>query len=294
MAEPIKNRYEFVYLFDVENGNPNGDPDSGNMPRIDPETSYGIITDVCLKRKIRNFVDLVKKNQAPYEIYVREKAILNQQHERAHQAIGAKPEGDGKKRRGSGEEVERAREWMCHNFFDVRTFGAVMGLGVNCGQVRGPVQLNFARSIEPIVPMEITITRMAVATEKEAAAQRGDNRTMGRKHVVPYGLYRAEGYISAFLAESTGFNNEDVNLLWEALINMFDHDHSAARGKMNARKLVVFKHESALGNAPAHGLFDLIKVERVGDASKPSRAFSDYRVEVSKQVPAGVSVEEKL
>jgi len=294
MAEPIKNRYEFVYLFDVENGNPNGDPDSGNMPRIDPETSYGIITDVCLKRKIRNYVDLVKKNQSPHEIYVREKAILNLQHERAHQAIGAKSEADGKKRKGSGEEVERAREWMCHNFFDVRTFGAVMSTGVNCGQVRGPVQINFARSVESIVPLEISITRMAVTTEKEAESQSGDNRTMGRKYVVPYGLYRVEGYISAFLAEQTGFNDEDLNLLWDALINMFDHDHSAARGKMTARKLVVFKHESALGNSPAHWLFDLVKVERVGDASKPSRAFSDYRVEASKQVPAGVSMEEKL
>lgn len=294
MSESIKNRYEFVYLFDVENGNPNGDPDSGNMPRIDPETSYGIITDVCLKRKIRNFVDLVKKNQAPFEIYVREKAILNQQHERAHQAIGAKSEDDGKKRKGSGDEVERARQWMCQNFFDVRTFGAVMSTGVNCGQVRGPVQMNFARSIEPIVPIEITITRMAVTTEKEAESQSGDNRTMGRKHIVPYGLYRAEGYISAFLADQTGFSNEDLNLLWEALVNMYDHDHSAARGKMNARKLVIFKHESALGNAPAHKLFDLIKVERIGDASKPARTYADYRVEVNKQTLSGVSVEERL
>jgi CRISPR-associated protein Csd2 len=294
MSESIKNRYEFVYLFDVENGNPNGDPDSGNMPRIDSETSYGIITDVCLKRKIRNFVDLVKKNQPPFEIYVREKAILNQQHERAHQAIGAKPEGDSKKRKGTGDEVERAREWMCHNFFDVRTFGAVMSTGVNCGQVRGPVQMNFARSIEPIVPIEISITRMAVTTEKEAESQSGDNRTMGRKHIVPYGLYRAEGYISAFLAEQTGFGNDDLNLLWEALVNMYDHDHSAARGKMNARKLVVFKHESALGNAPAHKLFELINVERVGDASKPARKYADYKVEVNKQMPLGVSVEERL
>ena len=294
MSESIKNRYEFVYLFDVENGNPNGDPDSGNMPRIDSETSYGIITDVCLKRKIRNFVDLVKKNQPPFEIYVREKAILNQQHERAHQAIGAKPEGDSKKRKGTGDEVERAREWMCHNFFDVRTFGALMSTGVNCGQVRGPVQMNFARSIEPIVPIEISITRMAVTTEKEAESQSGDNRTMGRKHIVPYGLYRAEGYISAFLAEQTGFGNDDLNLLWEALVNMYDHDHSAARGKMNARKLVVFKHESALGNAPAHKLFELINVERVGDASKPARKYADYKVEVNKQMPLGVSVEERL
>lgn len=294
MNGPIKNRYEFVYLFDVENGNPNGDPDSGNMPRIDPETSYGIVTDVCIKRKIRNFVDLTKKNRPPYEIYVREKAILNQQHERAHEAIGVKSEDDGKKRKGSAEEVERARQWMCRNFFDVRTFGAVMGLGVNCGQVRGPVQFNFARSIEPIVPIEIGITRMAVATEKEAEAQRGDNRTMGRKYIVPYGLYRGEGYVSAFLAEQTGFSDDDLNLFWEALVNMYEHDHSAARGKMNVRKLVVFKHDSPLGNAPAHRLFDLIKVERVGDVAKPTRAFTDYKITVSGESPSGVSIQERL
>lgn len=294
MANIIKNRYEFVYLFDVENGNPNGDPDSGNMPRIDPETSHGIITDVCLKRKIRNFVDITKKNLPPYEIYVREKAILNQTHERAHQAIGAKAETKEGKRKGSGEEVDRARQWMCQNFYDVRTFGAVMSTGTNCGQVRGPVQFNFARSIDPVVPLEVSITRMAVTTEKEAESQSGDNRTMGRKHIVPYGLYRVEGYISAFLGQQTGFSEDDLKLLWESLVNMFDHDHSAARGKMNARKLVIFKHDSELGNAPAHKLFDLIKVTRSGDLSKPTRAFTDYKVEVSNQVPAGVSVEEKL
>lgn len=294
MANVIKNRYEFVYLFDVENGNPNGDPDSGNMPRIDPETSYGIITDVCLKRKVRNFVDIVKKNQSPYEIYVREKAILNQTHDRAHQAIGAKAETKEGKRKGSGEEVEKARAWMCHNFFDVRTFGAVMSTGTNCGQVRGPVQLNFSRSIDSVVPLEISITRMAVTTEKEAESQSGDNRTMGRKHIIPYGLYRVEGYISAFLAEQTGFNDDDLKLLWNALINMFDHDHSAARGKMNARKLVVFKHDSALGNAPAHKLFDLVRVSRIGDTAKPSRAFTDYKIEISKSAPQGVTIEEKL
>lgn len=294
MGNTIKNRYEFVYLFDVENGNPNGDPDSGNMPRIDPETSYGIITDVCLKRKIRNFVDLTKKNQSPYEIYVREKAVLNQVHDRAHQAIGAKAASDDKKRKGSEDEVEKARAWMCQNFFDVRTFGAVMSTGTNCGQVRGPVQLNFARSIDAVVPLEVSITRMAVTTEKEAEAQKGDNRTMGRKHIVPYGLYRVEGYVSAFLGQQTGFNEDDLNLLWQALINMFDHDHSAARGKMCARKLIVFKHDSELGNTPAHKLFELVKVARVGDATKPSRAFADYKVEVNKSAPQGVVVEEKL
>lgn len=295
MNSSIQNRYEFVYLFDVENGNPNGDPDAGNMPRIDPETSYGLVTDVCLKRKIRNFMEIVKGNQTPYEIYVREKAILNQTHERAHQAVGAKEQTDGQKRKGSGTDVEKARAWMCSNFFDVRTFGAVMSTGVNCGQVRGPVQLNFARSVESIVPIEVSITRMAVATEKEAEQQGGDNRTMGRKHIVPYGLYRAEGYISAHLAAQTGFSEEDLKLLWEALTNMFDHDHSAARGKMNARKLIVFKHDSMLGNAPAHKLFDLITVKRTTDASAPARAFSDYTVGIDREtVPQGVTLEERV
>ncbi|RZB30658.1 MAG: CRISPR-associated protein Csd2 [Desulfobacteraceae bacterium Eth-SRB1] len=295
MVEAINNRYEFVYLFEVENGNPNGDPDAGNMPRIDPETSYGLVTDVCLKRKIRNFVEIVKNNQSPHEIYIREKAILNQTHKRAHQAVGVKDEGESKKRKGSGADVEKARAWMCSNFFDVRTFGAVMSLGVNCGQVRGPVQLNFARSIESIVPMEISITRMAVATEKEAEQQSGDNRTMGRKHIVPYALYRAEGYISAHLAAQTGFTEEDLKLLWESLINMLDHDHSAARGKMNARKLIVFKHDSMLGNAPAHKLFDLVTVKRATDIAKPARTFSDYNVTIDRDnMPQGVTLEEKI
>lgn len=295
MVEAINNRYEFVYLFEVENGNPNGDPDAGNMPRIDPETSYGLVTDVCLKRKIRNFVEIIKGNQSPHEIYIREKAILNQTHKRAHQAVGVKDEGESKKRKGSGADVEKARAWMCSNFFDVRTFGAVMSLGVNCGQVRGPVQLNFARSIESIVPMEISITRMAVATEKEAEQQSGDNRTMGRKHIVPYALYRAEGYISAHLAAQTRFTEEDLKLLWESLINMFDHDHSAARGKMNARKLIVFKHDSMLGNAPAHKLFDLVTVKRATDIAKPARTFSDYNVAIDRNnMPQGITLEEKI
>jgi len=295
MVEAINNRYEFVYLFEVENGNPNGDPDAGNMPRIDPETSYGLVTDVCLKRKIRNFVEIIKGNQSPHEIYIREKAILNQTHKRAHQAVGVKDKGESKKRKGSGADVEKARAWMCSNFFDVRTFGAVMSLGVNCGQVRGPVQLNFARSIESIVPMEISITRMAVATEKEAEQQSGDNRTMGRKHIVPYALYRAEGYISAHLAAQTGFTEGDLKLLWESLINMFDHDHSAARGKMNARKLIVFKHDSMLGNAPAHKLFDLVTVKRATDIAKPARTFSDYNVAIDRNnMPQGITLEEKI
>ncbi|OPY14638.1 MAG: hypothetical protein A4E74_02340 [Syntrophus sp. PtaB.Bin075] len=291
----IQNRYEFVYLFDVENGNPNGDPDAGNMPRIDPETSFGLVTDVCLKRKVRNFVEIAKKNETPYEIYIREKAILNQTHERAHSAVGVTAKEDSKKRKGSGKEVEKARKWMCDNFYDVRTFGAVMALEVNCGIVRGPVQINFARSIEPVVPMEVSITRMAVATEKEAEQQSGDNRTMGRKHIVPYALYRAEGYVSAHLAEKTGFSDSDLTLLWDALVNMFDHDHSAARGKMNARKLFVFRHNSALGNAPAHKLFDLINVSRVTDNIDPARNFSDYEVSILRSaLPEGVTLEEKI
>jgi len=295
MNNTVQNRYEFVYLFDVENGNPNGDPDAGNMPRIDPETSYGLVTDVCLKRKIRNFVEIVKGNQSPYEIYIREKAILNQTHERAHQVVGVTDQDESKKRKGSGVDVEKARAWMCFNFFDVRAFGAVMSTGVNCGQVRGPIQLNFARSIESIVPMEISITRMAVTTEKEAEQQSGDNRTMGRKHIVPYALYRVEGYISAHLAAQTGFSEDDLSLLWDSLINMFDHDHSAARGKMNARKLIVFKHDSMLGNAPAHKLFDLVTVKRSTDITKPARAFSDYDVQTDRDnVPQGVTLEGKI
>jgi len=295
MSQPVQNRHEFVYFFDVEKGNPNGDPDSGNMPRIDPETSYGLVTDVCLKRKIRNYVEIVHENSTPYEIYVREKAVLNQTHERAHKAVGVEEKGDSQKRKGTGEEVEKARRWMCENFFDVRTFGAVMSTGVNCGQVRGPVQINFAGSIDPIVPLEVSITRMAVATEKEAEKQSGDNRTMGRKHIVPYALYRAEGYISAHLAEQTGFSEDDLSLLWNSLINMFDHDRSAARGKMNARNLIVFKHESRLGNAPSHKLFDLVKEKRSNGNDGPPRSYEDYSIAVERTgLPEGVTVEEMI
>lgn len=285
MSETVKNRYEFVYLFDVENGNPNGDPDAGNMPRIDPETSYGLVTDVCIKRKIRNYVQTVKGEHSPWEIYVKEKAVLTQVQGRAHQAVQAEGGKD------SAKTVDLARKWMCQNFFDVRTFGAVMMLKENnCGQVRGPVQLNFARSLDPIVPLEVTITRMAVATEKEAKDQGGDNRTMGRKHIVPYGLYRCEGYVSASLAAQTGFSEEDLAQLWDALKNMFDHDHSAARGKMNARKLVVFRHETALGNAPAQLLFDRVTVRRL-DLDKPVRRYADYAVSVEQDgLPTGITV----
>lgn len=286
MNDIIKNRYEFVYLFDVENGNPNGDPDSGNMPRIDPETSYGIVTDVCLKRKIRNYVDIVKKNESPYKIYVREKAVLSTERSGAYQDLSEED------RENKLKAAELGRRFMCKNYFDVRTFGAVMSTKENnCGQVRGPVQLNFARSLDTIVPVEVTITRMAVETE----AEREKERMMGRKHVVPYGLYRSEGYVSTFLAEQTGFNEGDLDLLWNSLINMFDHDHSAARGKMNARKLYVFKHDSPLGDAPAHVLFESIKIKRSNDVSKPARKFSDYLISVDKtEIPERVTLEEKI
>lgn len=289
MAE-IVNRYEFVYLFDVENGNPNGDPDAGNLPRIDPETSHGIVTDVCLKRKVRNYVEITKGHVAPYLIYVREKAILTLEQKNAYiapEVIDIKTDGD---------KIPAARIWMCRNYFDIRTFGAVMSLKeFNCGQVRGPVQINFARSVEPIVPREITITRMAVATEKEAKDQKGDNRTMGRKNIVPYGLYRAEGYISAHLAKQTGFSTDDLELLWEALTNMFEHDHSAARGKMAARKLYVFRHDSALGNVPAHQLFDLIEIQPNHGNAAPAREFGHYSVVAHRdRLPAKVALIEKL
>ena len=274
----ISNRYDFVLLFDVRDGNPNGDPDAGNLPRLDAESGHGLVTDVALKRKVRNFVGLVKGEQPPHEIYVKEKAILNKTHERAYIAIGAEDalKGEDKKRKGGGDTVSKARDWMCKNFFDVRTFGAVMSTGVNCGQVRGPVQLTFARSIDPIIAQEHSITRMAVATEAEAEKQEGDNRTMGRKHTVPYGLYMAHGFVSAFLAKQTGFNEEDLTLLWEALANMFEHDRSAARGEMATRGLYVFKHDSELGNAPAHALFDLIHVRPKVEIP---RGYDDYCVE---------------
>jgi CRISPR-associated protein Csd2 len=283
----LSNRYEFVLLYDVENGNPNGDPDAGNMPRIDPETGYGIVTDVCLKRKIRNYVEMVKGDAAGHHIYIKEGTPLNANHKEAYLAVGLEP---GKK--ASVEGVNKARAWMCQNFFDIRTFGAVLSVGDNCGQVRGPVQINFSRSIDPIVQQEVTITRLTVTREEEADKE----RTIGRKHIVPYGLYRAEGYISARLAndptKGTGFSEEDLKLLWDALVNMFEHDHSAARGKMAARKLFVFKHESDLGNAPSHKLFDLIKVEKCTDLP---RRFMDYEVTVdSAAVPSGVELIEKL
>jgi CRISPR-associated protein Csd2 len=285
----IQNRYDFVLLFDVIDGNPNGDPDAGNLPRVDAETGHGLVTDVCLKRKVRNYVGLVKSEQPPYEIYVKEKAVLNKQHERAYEGIGAGEllKGDDKKRKG-GDKVGEARDWMCKNFFDVRTFGAVMSTGVNCGQVRGPVQLTFARSVGPIVALEHSITRMAVATEVEAEKQDGDNRTMGRKHTVPYGLYVAHGFVSAFLADQTGFSEDDLELLWTALAQMFEHDRSAARGQMSTRGLYVFQHDAKLGNAHAHSLFERIEVKK--NIEVPRR-FADYTVQVNDaDLPAGITL----
>lgn len=315
----LNHRYDFVLLFDVKDGNPNGDPDAGNLPRLDAETGNGLMTDVALKRKVRNFVALIQEGdqQRPdperafepgekrFEIYVREKSILNLQHQRAYSALkldapteeapeAAEPEekkskkATKDKRKGSANDVDLARKWMCQNFFDVRTFGAVMSTGTNAGQVRGPVQLTFARSIDPIVALEHSITRMAVATEAEAEKQQGDNRTMGRKHTVPYGLYMAHGFVSAFLAKQTGFGEDDLALLWQALENMFEHDRSAARGEMSTRGLYVFQHDSELGNAHAHTLFDLVKAEKQVDVP---RAFSDYRVTVNETaVPTGVKL----
>jgi CRISPR-associated protein Csd2 len=282
MNESIKNRYEFVLLFDVKNGNPNGDPDGGNMPRIDPETGHGITTDVCLKRKVRNYVDLVKENQEWYNIYIKEKAILTERRQPAYEAVADEKDKSVK--------ISKARAWMCKNFFDVRTFGAVMSVKENnCGQVRGPVQFAFSQSIDPVVPLEASITRMAVETKKEADAQDGDNRTMGRKNYIPYGLYRVHGFISAPLAKQTGFSENDLELFWNSLMNMFDHDRSAARGEMAAQKLFVFKHDSELGNAQAQKLFELVDVKRK-DETRPARAFSDYDVTFSKdRVPAGVT-----
>lgn len=274
----LNHRYDFVLLFDVKDGNPNGDPDAGNLPRLDAETGHGLVTDVCLKRKVRNYVGLTNGEKPPYEIYVKEKAVLNKQHERAYEGIGKADllKGGDKKRKG-GDAVEEARQWMCKNFFDVRTFGAVMSTGVNCGQVRGPVQLTFARSVSPVVALEHSITRMAVATEAEAEKQQGDNRTMGRKFTVPYGLYRAHGFVSAHLAKQTGFGEDDLKLLWESLTNMFDHDRSAARGEMSTRGLYVFRHEGELGDAPAHSLFDLVQVKQ-NDPGEVARGFGDFTV----------------
>lgn len=314
----LANRYEFVLLFDVAKGNPNGDPDAGNMPRLDPETSLGLVSDVSLKRKVRNYVDLAKAGVEGYHIYVEEGAILNDKHRQAYKALrpgDAKAEKDAKLNPKDDAEAREIRDFMCRNFFDVRTFGAVMSTGINAGQVRGPVQLTFASSIEPIVPQEISITRMAATNEAEKKQraeggeegnERTDNRTMGRKFLVPYGLYRAHGFVSAKLAERTGFSEADLALLFEALCSMFEHDRSAARGEMASRGLIVFKHDNAMGNAPAHSLFERVKVgrsidgefreiDRCIDNALPARSFSDYVVTVDREsLPEGVEIIEKL
>lgn len=286
MSTPIQNRYDFVLFFDVKDGNPNGDPDAGNLPRIDPETGHGLVTDVCLKRKVRNYVQLAKNCAVPFDIFVKEKAILNNLIDEAH-------EQEGVKSKEKGEKTDAARQFMCNKYYDVRTFGAVMSTGKNAGQVRGPVQLTFARSIDQIVPLEHSITRMAVATEAEAEKQQGDNRTMGRKFTVPYALYRCHGFISAPLAAQTGFTEADLELFWQALTDMFEHDRSAARGQMATRKLIVFKHESNMGNAPSHKLFDMVTAEA---DETPVRSFDQYAVTIPTQanMPAGVTVIEKL
>ena len=285
----IQNRYEFVYFFDVTNGNPNGDPDAGNMPRLDPESSKGLVTDVCLKRKIRNFIEVAYENAPGYEIYVKEKSVLNLQNKRAYEALDVKPEA--KKLPKDEAKAREITAWMCKNFFDIRSFGAVMTTEVNSGQVRGPVQLAFAQSLDPIVPLEISITRMAVTNEKDLEKE----RTMGRKHIVPYALYRVHGFISANLAAKTGFSDEDLQKLWQALQMMFEYDRSAARGEMAARKLIVFKHDSALGNLPAHKLFERVTVDRVnGESGSPAAALSDYRININREGLQGVTIEELL
>ena len=311
----IRNRYDFVYLFDVTDGNPNGDPDAGNLPRLDPETHQGLVSDVCLKRKVRNFVTLAKGAEAGYRIYVAERAILEHRQGEAWDAVmGAPTKASPQSRSKLPRDEEKARaltQWMCANFYDVRTFGAVMSTtAANCGQVRGPVQLTFARSVEPVLPLEIAITRMAATTQADAESK-GEIRTMGRKHIVPYGLYRAHGYVSAPLAadehKGTGFSESDLELLWAALEQMFDHDRSAARGEMTARRLVVFRHASALGNAPAHRLFERVSVKRVVDGESvdlrspgardlpPARAYADYAVQIdADDLPSGVDVMDRI
>lgn len=299
MSEAIKNRYEFVVLFDVENGNPNGDPDAGNMPRIDPESNFGLVTDVCLKRKIRNYVETVKEGEEGYGIYIREDVPLNTSDKKALSYIGVEDLSDkGLKelKKNDPEADKKIRDFMCRNFFDIRTFGAVMTTFVkaslNCGQVRGPVQIGFARSIDPIVSQELTITRVAITTEEDSLNKKTE---MGRKNIVPYGLYRAEGFISANLARKvTGFSEEDLELLWEAIINMFEHDHSAARGKMAVRRLIVFKHSREQGDCPSYKLFDAVEVKRK-EGVEFARQYSDYEIAIHReQIPESVEVMDKI
>ncbi len=297
-ATPITHRYDFALLFDVINGNPNGDPDAGNAPRTDPETGHGLVSDVCLKRKVRDFVSIVKRDPASgepdrgYDIYVKHRGILEQAHRRAYAAQGLKLDEKGKQKKLSN--VEKARAWMCQTFYDIRTFGGVLTLEINCGQVRGPVQIAFARSVDPIASLEQSIVRKAVATQREADSQIEKHGqvtgTMGRKEIVPYALYVAHGFVSPHFGAQTGFSEDDLQLLWKAISQMFEVDHSSARGEMQTRRLIVFEHESALGNAPAHRLFERVKIKRV-DMSKPPRSYSDYEVTLDmSEVPTGVRV----
>lgn len=303
MGEVIKNRYEFVVLFDVENGNPNGDPDAGNMPRIDPESGLGIVTDVCLKRKIRNYIETVKEDEEGYKIYIKENIPLNRSDREACKSLGINDDEDKKvtealkKLKKSDKDADiKLRDYMCRNFYDIRAFGAVMTTlvkaSLNCGQVRGPVQLGFARSIDPVISQEVTITRVAITTEKDAENKSNE---MGRKSIVPYGLYRVEGYISANLARKvTGFSEEDLELLWNAIINMFENDHSAARGKMAVRELIVFKHSKELGDCPAYKLFDAVKVQKNDDIQYP-RKYQDYTVTINDdEIPDTVEVKRMI
>lgn len=296
MSETIKNRYEFVILFDVENGNPNGDPDAGNLPRIDPESGYGLVTDVCLKRKIRNYVQTVKEEEKGYKIYIKEDVPLNRSDNEAYEYLGIDDKSVKDAKKADPDIDRKIRDFMCQNFYDIRTFGAVMTTFVknhlNCGQVRGPVQLGFARSVDPIVSQEVTITRVAITTEGDAENK---STEMGRKNIVPYALYRAEGFISANLArKTTGFSEEDLELLWESIINMFEIDHSAARGKMSIRELIVFKHSKELGDCPAYKLFEAVKVQKKEDIEYP-RQYADYRIEIcQEQIPASVEVTRKI
>ena len=303
MGEAIKNRYEFVVLFDVENGNPNGDPDAGNMPRIDPESGLGLVTDVCLKRKIRNYIEMVKEDEAGYKIYIKENVPLNRSDREACESLGVTETEDKKvtdalkKLKKSDPDADlKLRDYMCKNFYDIRTFGAVMTtfvkVSLNCGQVRGPVQLGFARSIDPIISQEVTITRVAITTEKDAENK---STEMGRKSIVPYGLYRVEGYVSANLARKvTGFSEEDLDLLWDAIINMFENDHSAARGKMAVRELIVFKHSKELGDCPAYKLFDAVEVKKNETVEYP-RKYQDYKVTIhEEEIPDSVEVKRMI
>ena len=296
MSEAIKNRYEFMILFDVENGNPNGDPDAGNHPRIDPESGYGLVTDVCLKRKIRNYVELVKESEPGYRIYVKEGVPLNRSDNEAYQSIGVTDKSVKEAKKKDPDIDLKIRNYMCDNFFDIRTFGAVMTTFVkaalNCGQVRGPVQLGFAKSIDPVISQEVTITRVAITTEKDAEEKKPE---IGRKSIIPYALYRTEGYVSANLARKvTGFSEEDLELIWQAIINMFENDHSAARGNMAVRELIVFKHDSELGNCPAYKLFDAVDVHRK-DGVICARKYSDYEVTLhTEKIPDSVEVMRKI